>query len=260
MEVTHTFVVLGYGESQYLETCIQSVMNQKHKSDIVIATSTPNEYISAIAEKYHLPVLVNSKREGIGTDFEFARTCVDSNLVTIAHQDDVYEYEYGQAVMNAHRYNPNSSIIFSDYFEIRENERVFKNLNLKIKRILLLPIQLFGRTQFTKRLSLSFGDPICCPAVTFVNHNIDIQVFDNHFKCDVDWDAWEKLSKQKGRFVFIKNCLMGHRVHEESTTTEIISDNIRTIEDFEVLQRFWPKCIAKCINRLYVKSENSNQV
>ena len=43
--VLHTFVVLAYKESIYLETCIKSVLNQKYKSDVVIATSTPNDFI-----------------------------------------------------------------------------------------------------------------------------------------------------------------------------------------------------------------------
>ena len=43
--ITHTFVVLAYKESRYLETCIQSVLNQEFKSNVVIATSTRNAFI-----------------------------------------------------------------------------------------------------------------------------------------------------------------------------------------------------------------------
>ncbi len=41
----HTFVVLAYKESEYLEECIKSVLNQSLKTNVVIATSTPNDYI-----------------------------------------------------------------------------------------------------------------------------------------------------------------------------------------------------------------------
>ena len=41
----HTFVVLAYKESKYLENCIKSVLNQKYKSNVIISTSTPNKYI-----------------------------------------------------------------------------------------------------------------------------------------------------------------------------------------------------------------------
>ena len=52
----HTYVVLAYKQSEYLEECIKSVLNQKYQSKVIIATSTPNEFISKIAKKYSLEV------------------------------------------------------------------------------------------------------------------------------------------------------------------------------------------------------------
>ena len=37
MKIIHTFVVLAYKESDKLEECIKSVLNQKYKSEVVIA-------------------------------------------------------------------------------------------------------------------------------------------------------------------------------------------------------------------------------
>ena len=53
----HTFVVLAYKESKYLEESIKSVLNQTVKTNVVIGTSTPNKYISKIAKKYNLKVI-----------------------------------------------------------------------------------------------------------------------------------------------------------------------------------------------------------
>ena len=50
----HTYVVLAYKESEYLEECIKSVLNQKYPSKVVVATSTPNEFIQNIVRKYSL--------------------------------------------------------------------------------------------------------------------------------------------------------------------------------------------------------------
>ncbi|MFR2769325.1 MAG: glycosyltransferase family A protein [Thomasclavelia sp.] len=36
----HTYVVLAYKQSKYLEECIKSVLNQKFPSKVIIATST----------------------------------------------------------------------------------------------------------------------------------------------------------------------------------------------------------------------------
>jgi len=258
----HTYVVLAYKESEYLEECIKSVLNQKYQSEVVIATSTPNEFIDCLAKKYHLEVFVNPHPgKGIGYDFDFAVSCGKTPLVTVAHQDDIYDNDYSYRIVEKYKKNPTSSIVFSDYYELRGKEKVYKNLNLSIKRILLLPMKInaLSKTKFGKRLILRFGNAICCPAVTFVKSNIHTEdIFKCDFVCDVDWFAWEKLSRSKGKFTFVNECLMGHRVHEGSTTTEIINERIRTKEDMVMFQKFWPTWISKLLNKFYVKAEDSN--
>ena len=254
----HTFVVLAYKESNYLEDCIKSVLNQKYKSEVVIATSTPNKYISKLAKKYELKIIENKGKKGIGADFDFAISCCKTELVTIAHQDDIYDFNYSDEIVKKYKKNKNSLIIFSDYYEIKKNNNVYKNTNLKIKRILSFPLRFSSKNRFSKRFCLRFGNSICCPAVTFNKNKVSLPIFDYPMKCNIDWHAWETLSKKKGSFLFINKKLMGHRVHEESTTTEIINDNIRTKEDVEILKRFWPKYIAKLIAKIYKNSEKSN--
>ena len=73
----HTFVICAYKESKYLEDCIRSLKAQEVKSYIKIATSTPNEYIYSIANKYGIDVFVNNMKKennisNIGNDWQFA--------------------------------------------------------------------------------------------------------------------------------------------------------------------------------------------
>lgn len=258
----HTFVVLAYKESKYLEDCIKSVLNQKYKSNVIIATSTPNKYIEKIAKKYNLKIKVNKEKKGIGYDFDYAISCGITELVTIVHQDDIYDYDYSDSVVKSYTENKDSIILFSDYYEIRNNDKIEKNLNLNIKKILLFPLRFhsISKFKFIKRCALRFGDAICCPAVTFVKKNVPKEIFSSDLKCNVDWYAWEKLSKLKGKFYYINKCLMGHRIYSESTTSEIIGQNTRTIEDYQILQKFWPKPIAKFIAKIYSNSEKSNNL
>ena len=260
-QVVHTFVVLAYKESEYLEDCIQSVLNQSYKSKVVIATTTDNDFIRALAEKYRLKVVVG-KHTNIGGDFDLAVQTGKTPLVTVAHQDDIYDYDYAKTVVEAYEKYQDSTIIFTDYYEIRGKQKVFSNINLKIKRILLFPLRVkcLSRFVFIKRWVLRFGNSICCPAVTFVRANCPKDIFLSDYKCDVDWFAWEKLSKLKGRFIYDKNKLMGHRISESSTTTDIINHGIRTKEDYEIYCKFWPKWIASMINKVYKNSEKSNEI
>lgn len=257
----HTFVVLAYKESPHLEQCIKSVVNQEYPSEVIIATSTPNNFIKKLAKKYNLEIKVNRGETGIGADFDFAIDVAETELVTIAHQDDIYDPDYSRAMVEAYRRYPESLIIFPDYYELRNGERAEWNTLLKVKHFLLWPLRFTsGKTKFMKRMTLRFGDPICCPAVTINKNKVKTPLFDNEMKNDVDWHAWEVLSRQPGNFTFIDRKLMGHRIHADSATTENIQNHTRTEEDYRILQRFWPKWIARKIAKLDAKSEKSNQV
>lgn len=258
----HTFVVLAYKESNDLEKCIKSVLNQSIKTNVVIATSTPNKYIDKLAKKYKLKLIVNNEKKGIGYDFDFASNCVDSDLVTIAHQDDIYDYTYAEEVIKKYKKYPKSLILFTDYYEIKNELKVESNINLKIKRLLLFPLRIsfLSKYKFIKRSALRFGNAISCPAVTFVRKNVPKDKFKCDMKCNVDWYAWEKLSEISGNFIFISKKLMGHRIDNTTTTTKIINEGIRTKEDLVMFKKFWPAVIANFINNIYATSEKNNNV
>ena len=125
--------------------------------------------------------------------------------------------------------------------------------------LLLFPLKFFKKSIFVRRRSLSLGCCICCPAVSFNKDKVKTPLFQNdEFRSDVDWQAWEILSKQKGKFLYISEALMFHRVHDDSETSKVIADNKRTTEDLVMFKKFWPNSIAKFICKIYSNSEKSN--
>ena len=270
----HTWVLCAYGESPYLEECIRSLINQTVGSKILIATSTPNDEISRLAEKYDLPVFVNTGEGGITRDWNFALSCATTRYVTIAHQDDVYESIYLERALRGLSGARHPLIFFSDYYEIRDGRKVVSNRNLRIKRMMLLPLRsrLLQNSVFVRRRILSLGSPIDCPSVTYVMPNLqNIQnhqnqsdggslLFDPAYRVAQDWEAWERISRMEGTFVFEPRLLMGHRIHEASTTTELIADQTRTKEEMSIFRRFWPEWAARRLESWYRKGQDSNKV
>ncbi len=258
----HSFVICAYKESPYLEDCILSLKKQTYASDILMVTSTPNAYISDLAEKYGIPLYVNEGEGGITQDWNFGYSKAHTKYITIAHQDDVYAPAYAETVIAAMKKEPDALIAFTDYGELRNGEEVKTNTNLKIKRILLAPLRLKGlqKVNFIKHRILSLGNPICCPAVTFHRELLPEQVFANHFRSNEDWEAWEKLAGREGAFVYLPEILMYHRIHEGSETSAIIGDSSRSREDYEMFRKFWPEKIARVLTKLYSASEKSNQL
>lgn len=258
----YVFVICAYGESPYLEECILSLLNQSIPTGIIVTTSTPNEYIEILAAKYSLKVYVNNGPKGIAEDWNFGYQQADGKIVTLAHQDDIYEPCFAEKNLEKINRAKHPLISFSDYGEIRDGNRVVNNRLLNIKRIMLFPLRftLLQRVRFIRRRILSFGSAICCPSVTYVKENLPDIIFESGYKGNVDWQAWEKLSKWKGSFVYCNDILMFHRIHSGSATTINIAGNDRTKEDYEMFCKFWPKKIAGLIEFFYRSGEKSNEI
>ena len=139
----HTWIVCAYGESPYLEECIQSLKAQTIQSKIQIATSTPCEYITRLAEKCGLEVFENHGEAGICGDWNFALGTGKTELLTIAHQDDVYEPVYTWDLLKRMNHAKDPLIYFTNYGEIRNGEKVYSNRLLRIKRLLMVPRSCF---------------------------------------------------------------------------------------------------------------------
>ena len=254
------FVICAYKKSQYLEECICSLQNQSTKVKIVLVTSTPNEYIKSLVSKYQLEYYINTGENGIAGDWNFALSVADKRAVAIAHQDDVYEPNYVQKMLDNINRQDNVLIAFANYGELRNGEQVTGNKLLNTKRFMLLPLKnkKLQNVRFVRRRILSFGSAICCPSVTYIKENLPQPIFHSGYRSNVDWQAWEMLSRRKGAFVYCDSILMYHRIHKESATTAIIADNDRTKEDYEMFCKFWPRWAAKMIEHFYKKCEESN--
>lgn len=260
----HTFVICAYKTSSYLEEAITSILKQSIKPQVIISTSTPNESIEGCAKKYNIPVFVHKNSRGLASDWNFGYQMAKTPLVTIAHQDDVYEPAYLEKMLAAlNQYETGEvAILFSHYFELRKGSRVYKNKILRVKRLLEAPFSrrnLNNKAWFQRRM-LGFGCFICCPSVLFVKDAVPNPPFDEKYKNSCDFKTWVNFTKLKKRFVFVPEPLMGHRIHQESATTEYISSNLRKNEDLEIFSELMPKPLAKLLNRVYSTSEKSNSL
>ena len=256
----HTFVVCAYKESKYLEECIKSLLEQTIKSNIIIATATPNNHIEKLAKKYNLKLFINDEKPGIGTDWNYGVSQTNTDYVTVAHQDDIYKKNYLEEIIKCLNKNKDFVIAFTKYKEIKNDKEIDLTVNLKIKEFMLWPFKFFNKSKWVKRRILSLGSPICCPSVTINKKIVGNLPYKTELKCNLDWDTWVEFIKYKGRFLYIPKYLMCHRIHEESETSNLIENNIRLEEDFYMFRKFWPKPIAKFLVSKYKKALKTNEI
>lgn len=260
----HTFVVCAYKENPYLSETIQSLKEQTEAGRIILSTSTPSDYLRSVCSKFEIPMVVNPHPHLAGDDWNYAYDSAETSLVTLAHQDDYYAPTFLARVLEQlnQKGGRDALLSFTDYFEIREGKHVHTNSILRIKRVMNSPLryaELNGRPWVKKRV-LSLGDSICCPAVTLVKDNVGSSPFDTTYINSCDYKTWVDLARRPGSFVYIPECLMGHRIYPESATTKNLAGNIRRGEDLEILSSLWPSPVARIINRLYALSEGSNKL
>ena len=259
----HTFVVCAYGESPYLEECIESLLMQKLQSQIGLSAAQETDFLLKIADRYHLPLYIRNGTANLAKDWNFALSVANTELVTLAHQDDVYLPDYSRGIYEGYQMSKRAGLdpimLFTDYRELRDGKIVSDSSLLKIKHLMLSPLKnsCAWNSRFVRRRILSMGSAICCPSVTLCRRHIPDELFKGNLQSNIDWQAWEELSRQNGAFVYWAKPLMCHRIHEASTTNRLLMNEQRKYEDLYMFRKFWPESMARMIAAAYRFNERS---
>lgn len=255
-KISHTFAICAYKESEYLEECILSLKNQTLKTNILIATSTPNDYIQNLAEKYKIPVYVRDGKSDIRDDWNFAYNSAQTEWVTIAHQDDRYNERYAEELQQKVENIRDAIAFVSDYIPLKNGVIGPRDLNSKIRRFLRQPLKNneMARSAFWKKAILSLGNSICCPAVTYNKNKLGASFFTSDLKFNIDWDTFLKFAYMDGTFAYVDRPLVYYRVHDGATSKEFIVNNKRIADDMTMFEKFWPKWMVKVIMIFYKKA------
>jgi len=258
---THTFVILAYKESPYLEDCILSLKKQTMKSKIILSTSTPSRFLNQMSQKHAIPLVINSKKQGIASDWSFAYQHAETDFVTLAHQDDVYQPTYTESCLNTPGVMK-SIILFTDYIEEHEGRIRETNLLLKVKRMMLtffFPFQSKLNSLAMKKLLISLGNPISCPTVMYNKGKIGKFDFNQKFVMNLDWEANFRFAEMPGDFIYINNTLVIRKIHKDSETTKTLQNHRRHEEDRLIFESIWPDPIVKILLKLYSTGYKSNE-
>ena len=251
----HSFVISAWKESPYIEDTVKSLLAQTVPSDVIIATSSPNEFLKNLCTRYNIKYIVNPDAfmADSAVNWSFAYSVAKTKYVTLAHQDDIYLPDYTEKMLAAAEKKKDVVMAFSRCSNYCNGKRVNFHLLLFIKDILLLPYFLKNAI-YSKKIrffAFSLGNPVCCPTVMFNKELIGNFYFDPQVKVNLDWDAWLRLTRLKGAFLFVPHSTLLRRIHEESGTTITYNDGSRGIDDFNFFCKFWPRPIAWLLNKLY---------
>ena len=249
MDKKFTFVLCAYKDSPFLENAVLSALGQTIPVEVIIATSTPSEYIRNIAVKYGLQYIVNPESKGIASDWNFALSQIKTPFGAILHQDDVYFPEYAEKIQESFLKNPDALIAFTDYGDLTDDGKIHPfRFYLWVKRLLLWAFYLkrTHRINLFKRSAVVFGNAICCPAVAYNLEKTGVLKFNSNYSVNLDWAMWLSLSKKTGAFIYIPKILMAHRISNSMESAAAIADSRRYNEDFAIFSEIWGAKSQKC--------------
>lgn len=251
---SHSFVVLAYGHSDHLEECLRSLAAQTAPSPVVISTSTPFAGIAQVAERFGARLHLHGPNRGIGPDWNAALEATNCDLVTLVHQDDLYFPEFAAQTIEAFVAQPDTSFAFCDSGEVRDDGSPRPLAwNHRIKHWLVtMATWPTGRidSSLRRRILLGFGNPIICASVTLNRRQRPDFRFREYLHTNMDWLAWLQLSARHP-VQRIRRRLVDRRVHNNSATSQCISNGTRLVEDRLVFRQLWPRPAAAVISYAY---------
>ncbi|HWD67347.1 MAG TPA: glycosyltransferase family 2 protein [Caulobacteraceae bacterium] len=249
----HAFVVMAYGDSPFLPHCLASIAVQSRRSQAVITTSTPSDYVREAGKRAGVAVIVNPERAGIAADWNFALKAAAARHVTLAHQDDVYLPAFLARSLDLLEASENAVLAFTGYDEIDDHGARRRSPISFAKHALEGAILGSAQAPAPKRLKsfLSLGNPLPCSSVTFDRERLGDFAFSDAFRSNLDWDAWLRLLDGGARFVRTRERLIGRRHNRLTATATLTREGVRRAEDEAIFRRLWPRPLADLIAFAY---------
>jgi glycosyltransferase involved in cell wall biosynthesis len=250
---SHGFVVMAYGDSPFLAGCLRSLQAQSLPTEVVVATSTPSDFIDRAAADHGVRVIVNPVSEGIAADWNFALSVASSRRVTLAHQDDVYFPRFAECSLARMIARPEAVACFTGYEEIDDDGAVTRSKISAVKH-LIEAVTLGEATAVSGgrlRAFLALGNALACSSVTFDLHHLGGFRFSNLYRSNLDWDAWLRLAEEGAVLAREPERLVGRRHNALTATSRLLEDGSRRREDLMMFRRLWPSPLAEVIAYAY---------
>ena len=224
-----------------------------------MCTSTPSRFLESVSQKYGIPLYVRDGSPSLKEDWTFClkeALLLGAEAVTIAHQDDIYLPQYAGCIKRAFE-DEDVLLAFTGAGNINASSEPVSGGAEKIKKILRFPltVKLLNGSRFWKKASLSFGNPVPCPACTYNVKKLGTELFSEKWRFVTDWDAVLKIAEKDGRIVCIEKPLVDIRLHDSQETMKITESGARTEEEYEIFQTLHSAPAAKLLMHFYKKGQ-----
>lgn len=220
-------IIPCYNSEKFVAEAIDSVLAQTHKNiEIIVVEDGSTDNSLAVLKRYetvdNITVLQheNGVNKGVSTTRKLGVTQAKGSFIAFLDADDIFKPEKLEKQLNLFQLYPEVVLVHSKATLLNTTDIVFKNeFNYAIKNT---------PYDFQKQPNWLTGNHICNSSVlvkTELIHKYDFSI-KQAFQFE-DWLLWSLLSNE-GPFYFQDEALLEYRVHEDSATSALINNQIKS--------------------------------
>jgi glycosyltransferase involved in cell wall biosynthesis len=234
----HIFVP-AYGESPYLEECLDSINRNTDYlvSCTVLDDGSPTGNIRNTVEKFggRFEYIRNDSNIGLAQNFQKAFDLSTSLYTVIMGSDDVIGPGYIEQLTEASEKFPSASLFQPRVTVINESSQVFKSFPDLVKN-LINPgnhhLKVYDGRRILRRILV--GDFFYFPAIAWKTEILQNYRLKPQLKTAVDLDVIARLAIADNTFVLGGQNAFKYRRHSQSVSMELGKGFERSMEEIEV--------------------------
>ena len=244
MEQVHVIIPCYNGENYITET-LNSIFNQSYTQFIltVIDDHSKDNSLSLLQgiTDSRLCIIQNKEQLTITQNFNNCVRHSQTDLFCIMHQDDVYEPNYLEEMVEAMNTHKETAIAHCDFFTIDEAGSKIIDFKYELKRQLF-----FKETEYTfldymdEYKMLMMGDYIICPSVMYRRSIFEsIGYFDDQYLQVEDWDFYIRILLNQNKILRVNKRLFNYRIHKKTKSQELVKNLVKYKEEISMLTKHY---------------------
>lgn len=226
-ELPITVCIPTYNGERYLAEAIRSVLLQIDKISCVIVSDdgSKDSTIHIVNSFNHKKIkkVFHKKNLGMVGNWNYLIESVDTEYLTIFHQDDVYYPNYFEKVYES-ILNQGADLGYTDVETLNSKNEKYFDPKFEIKRRISSENRLWEGQKMLR--TLFYGCFINCPTVMYKTEIFNkVGFFDASYQFVQDWDFWFRVALSSCKASYIPSKLYGYRIHESNATTQYRSNH-----------------------------------
>ncbi|QIR15115.1 glycosyltransferase [Shewanella aestuarii] len=251
----------------YLKAAIESVLNQTSNSwklILVDGNELPSNEVKSYIDSINNPnihYVINSGDRSIAGNWNYCLQVVDTDLVTLLHDDDYLACNYVEEMHILSSQYPDAAAFFSNVKTINSQGKTCLTVADFVKTLFRpnkVHLDLFGDNGLA---SLLLANHIFCPTLCYRFSKLPEGLFDTRWKMVVDFDLYWRILKEGHHLIGTSHKLYVYRRHAENQTSKLTQSMVRFEEERDLYNEIscsidpikWPKAVKAANSKLMIK-------